>query len=55
MKRYSALLAIREMQIETIMYIGTHLSEWLQWKKVITSNAGEDVEKLGCPCIAMEI
>lgn len=49
MKKCSAALAIREMQMETTMYIKTHLSEWLKLKKkVIRPNAGEDVAKLDC-------
>ena len=32
--------------------ISTYLSERLKLKKVTTPNAGKDVEKLDCPCIA---
>ena len=46
MKRSSASLVMREMQIRPQWEITTHLSEGPKEKAVTTTNAGENVEKL---------
>ena len=45
MKKRSALLIIREMQIKTTVDITSHWSEWLLSRSLQTINAGEGVGK----------
>ena len=45
-KRYSASLVIREMQIKITMTSHSHLLRWVAVKRQIITSVGEDMEKL---------
>ena len=45
MKRFSASLIIKEIQMKTTIGITSYQSEWLSLKNLSTINVGEDVKK----------
>ena len=52
MKRRTTSLAIREMQFKTMIRYHYIPYRMAKIKRVITSNAGEDAEKLNDSCVA---